>query len=324
MILAGNEGLKRTVGNMILKGREPHSVIITGEYGLGRKTAAKYMAAAMLCEHGSGEPCGKCRHCKKAIDGLHPDIINVTPNENGNYAVDDIRAVVSDAIVTPNEGRVKVYIVPDIDRSKITGEQVQNILLKLIEEPPDHTVMILTADSKDAFLQTILSRTVAFGVAPCSREECAQYLGTLGKYEYNDIANAVDSSGGNIGRCIDYLEKGMAYRSAQCAADIARALTGGDEYELLKAVNESDKTKGLLRETLVALSMIARDSAAIALGCEQTLGASYECARAMSARFGALRSEHIYNEVCSFIKKLDSNCSKALVINGLSARLSEV
>ena len=324
MILAGNDRLKGTIAAMIRKGRVPHSIMITADYGLGRRTAAKYIAAAMLCESGSGTPCGVCRHCRKVTDGLHPDVIMVTPNENGNYAVDDIRKVVSDAIVTPNEGRVKVYIIPDVDRSKITGEQVQNILLKLIEEPPDHTAVILTADSKDAFLQTILSRTVAFGVAPCTQDECAQYLGMSGKYRYGEIAQAVSASGGNIGRCIEYLEKGMAYLSAQAAVSIVDAMTQGDDYALLKAITACDSKKGLLRETLVTLSIITRDAAALSLGSSEVIGASRESAQKLSARFGAARCERLYRLICGYIKKTDQNCSKALVINGISAAIAQI
>ena len=323
MILAGNEQIKSLTAAMISKGREPHSLIITGEHGQGRKTAAKYIAAAMLCESGTGVPCESCRTCRMIKDGVHPDFMVLKANDNGNYPVDDIRAVVADAVVAPNEGRLKVYLIPDFDKSKVTGEQVQNILLKLIEEPPDHVVMILTADSREAFLQTILSRTVCLGVSPCSKEECISYIGSLEKYEYSDIAQAVDSLGGNIGSCIDFLEKGLIYNAVSKARQVAAALLSGSEYELLKTLTECDGAKGLLRMTLVQLCLIIRDSAVSSFGGE-LIGCASHTSQELSRKYGRARSEKLYRIISEHIARLDRSCSKLLVINSLCAELSAI
>ena len=322
-MLSGNEHIKRLIETMIVKGREPHSLIITGEHGQGRKTAAKYIAQALLCERQTGRPCGVCRTCRMIADGVHPDMIVASANENGNYPVDSIREIVSGAVIAPNEGRLKVYLIPDFDKSKITGEQVQNILLKLIEEPPDHVVIILTADSREAFLPTILSRAVSLSVTPCTKEECVSYLGTLGKYEYGDIAEAADALGGNIGLCIEYLERGAIYSAVQNAREIARALAASNTYGLLKILNDCDSKKGLLRQTLVLTSIIARDSALSRLGGEM-IGCSAQGAKELSVRYGSTRCERIYRILSEYIARLDRNCSKTLVINSLCAELSGI
>lgn len=123
--------------------------MIHGEKGLGKKTLARWIAAALLCERQTGEPCGICRTCRMIADGAHPDVMVAKANSNGNYIVDDsIRPIVAEAPVAPNEARMKVYIIPDLDLSVNTVIQVQNILLKVIEEPPEHTAIILTARGK--------------------------------------------------------------------------------------------------------------------------------------------------------------------------------
>lgn len=320
-MLAGNEHLKELTAALIQKGREPHSLIITGGHGQGRKTAARYISAALLCEEQTGRPCLRCLSCRKVINGTHTDVNFIKANDNGNYPVENIREIVSDAVVSPNEGRVKVYIIPDFDRSRITGEQAQNILLKLIEEPPDHVVIILTADSKEAFLSTIISRALCLSVTPCSEEECTSYIGSLEKYSYSEIAEAVKAIGGNIGKCLEYLERENIYYSVSYARDICRALIKNDEYELLKILNDCDSKKGLLRETLLLLADTARDSAAAAYGAK-AIGSDSEGAAALSARLGAARSQAMYEIICEYIKKIDSNCSKALVINALCGSLS--
>ena len=323
MLLAGNEHIKSLTAAMIKKGREPHSLMITGEHGQGRKTAAKYIASAMLCERGDGVPCESCRTCRMIRDGIHPDFMVLKANENGNYPVDDIREVVADAVVAPNEGRLKVYLIPDFDKSKITGEQVQNILLKLIEEPPDHVVMILTADSREAFLQTILSRTVCMSVSPCTKEECISYIGALEKYEYADIAQAADALGGNIGSCIEYLEKGSIYTAIENAREIAKSLLQGNEYDILKTLTECDSKKGQLRLTLVQLSLIARDSAVATLGGEQISCAKHTAAD-LGRKYGKSRCERLYRIFSEYITRLDRSVSKTLVINSLCAQIASL
>ena len=322
-MLSGNEHIKALTEAMIIKGREPHSLIITGEHRQGRKTAAKYIAAAMLCEKQTGRPCGVCRTCRMIRDNVHPDFMMAKANENGNYPVDSIREIVSDAVVSPNEGRVKIYLIPDFDKSKITGEQVQNILLKLIEEPPDHVVMILTADSREAFLQTILSRAVCMNVTPCTKEECVSYLGTLGKYEYTDIAEAANALGGNIGSCIEYLEKGSIYTAVQNAREITKAIAAGSEYEVLKVLNECDSKKGQLRDTLAVLSVVARDGAVAQLGTE-LISCDKQGAKSLSIKYGSGRCTKLYNIINEYIMRLDRNCSKTLVINSLCAGIARI
>ena len=323
MLLAGNEHIKSLIQAMIQKEREPHSLIITGEHGQGRKTAARYIAAAMLCESKTGVPCCGCRTCRMIADGIHPDVMTLKANDNGNYPVEDIREVVADAITAPNEGRLKVYIIPDFDKSKITGEQVQNILLKLIEEPPDHVVMILTADSREAFLPTILSRTVCMSVTPCTNEETIAYIGLLDKYEYGEIGNAVDALGGNIGVCIEYLEHGSIYSAIESARGIAVALLSRNEYGILKILTDCDSKKGLLRETLVQLSLIAHDSAVSQIGGEM-IGCDRTDAKLIGMNLGKHRCERLYALLGDYISRIDRNCSRNLVINSLTARMATI
>ena len=87
MIIYGNSEPRRLVSEMIKKKREPHSIMIHGEKGLGKKTLARWIAAALLCERQTGEPCGICRTCRMIADGAHPDVMVAKANSNGNYRV---------------------------------------------------------------------------------------------------------------------------------------------------------------------------------------------------------------------------------------------
>ena len=130
--------------------------------GKERDAAARNLAATLLCE-GENPPCGKCRDCRKALAGIHPDVIRVERQRDDKgkprreIYVDQIRAVTTDAVIAPNEAQRKVYILDDAD---CMNPQAQNALLKALEDPPGHACFILCTASADALLPTVRSRVV--------------------------------------------------------------------------------------------------------------------------------------------------------------------
>ena len=323
MKIYGNRHIIDLTAQMISKGREPHSLIIHGEKGLGKKALARYIASQLMCEEKRGVPCGKCRACRMIDHGAHPDLIFAKSNEKGNYFVDDIREqIVSDAVVMPNEGDIKVYVIPDFDLSVITSVQVQNILLKLIEEPPAHTAVILTARSKEIFLPTIISRCLSFAAVAVSDGESAEYL----QENFPDatavqIADAVRAGHGNIGRCREYLEQGEFFTAANEASKLARAYCTRNEYELLKVLSGLTK-KNELRQCVYLFSEIVRDAAVHSAGSEgELISCDPAAAKELSGLLTPAMGWQLYDLLCREIKKLDSNCNVSLTANDLCALL---
>ena len=318
----GNTRVLEQTAEMVRKGREPHSIIIHGEKGLGKKTFAKYIAAQLMCEEHTGTPCGHCRACTLIERGAHPDLIFVQANEKGNYFVDDIREqVIADAAVAPNEGDIKVYVIPDFDLSVQTSVQVQNILLKLIEEPPDHTALILTARSRETFLTTIISRCVSLSVAPVTMQESGEYLqNTYPDRDYSEIAEALEAGKGNIGRCRSYMEKEQFYYSADLARQLGKAYVTGKEYEMLKALAAADGKKPLLRESLYLFSELVRD-ACVHLAGGEAVGCDSAISDSISGRLTLSSGAQLYDTITKSVRMIDANCSLSLVCNSLCAQL---
>ncbi|NCC68580.1 MAG: hypothetical protein EOM14_10395, partial [Clostridia bacterium] len=106
-------------------GKLSHAYIIASPSEAERNAAALRLAAAMLCESEGERPCGVCRHCRKVMAGIHPDVITIDREENDKgqkkreIPVGRIRAVVSDAQVMPNEAAVKAYIIADADAMNV-------------------------------------------------------------------------------------------------------------------------------------------------------------------------------------------------------------
>ena len=121
---------------------------------------AMNIAKAAVCRAGSNLPCGSCPACLKVESGSHPDIRVISKGEGKakhEISVDQVRSVILDAAVLPNESERKVYIFRDGD---VMNEPAQNAALKLLEEPPAGVILILCASRPENFLQTVRSRCV--------------------------------------------------------------------------------------------------------------------------------------------------------------------
>ena len=164
-----------------------HAYLLIAEPEAGY-AAAQALARAMVCSapEGQARPCGRCRDCRKAEKGIHPDILTVErlTDDKGKprreIYVEQIRDIVADAVVVPNEAERKVYIIRFADSMNAAA---QNALLKILEEPPRFVSFILVAASPAALLETVRSRCVTLhrngedaAPTPQARELAEQYL----------------------------------------------------------------------------------------------------------------------------------------------------
>jgi len=150
-----NSRQKQKLRGQARENRLSHAWLILGGSEQSREELAAWLAAALLCGRGD-PPCGVCGDCVKLGKGIHPDLIRLEkPPDKANYTVKQLRELVQDAYVMPNEARRKVYLIPG-------GEDLtpacQNALLKTLEEPPARSAFILLAPNAAAMLDTVRSR----------------------------------------------------------------------------------------------------------------------------------------------------------------------
>lgn len=147
--------------------RLPHAVIFESRDSELARKAAVELAAAFLCESGGKRPCGVCRACRKVFDGIHPDVYNVeTTGGKQATGVGEIREMISDCYIKPNEGSGKVYFIFD----KMTAE-AQNALLKILEEPPQNVQFVITTEKSTLLLKTVLSRSTLFKIGDAGERD---------------------------------------------------------------------------------------------------------------------------------------------------------
>lgn len=152
-------------------GRVHHAYLFVGPAGTGRHDTAWAFAQALQCERPQEDACGSCLPCVKSSRRVHPDIRWVEPTEaRASIGIDQVRAIRSEVAYGPYEGKYTVYVLTPADR---IPPEAQNALLKLLEEPPPRTVIVLVAESPHALLPTVTSRVqpVRFRLVPADAIE---------------------------------------------------------------------------------------------------------------------------------------------------------
>ncbi len=227
-VVAGGDGAGMT-----------HAWLFTGPPGSGRSVAARAFAAALQCRDGG---CGHCDDCHQARGGTHPDVAVIVP-EGLHLLIDDAREVIERSSRAPTRGRWQVTLIEDADRME---ERTSNTLLKAVEEPPPHSVLLLCAPSVDDLLPTIRSRCRLVPLRTPAAAAVAQVLIRDG-IDPAMAAFAARASQGHIGRArrLATDEQARAERAHVLAlprslGTIAQALTAAKEL-VDAAKEESDK-----------------------------------------------------------------------------------
>ena len=157
------------------KGKMSHAYLFKGPSGVGKKMLARAFAAFINCTSPMGqEACGSCPSCKKFSSGNHPDL-QIIEAEGVGIKIAQIRKLQKDLTYPPFEAQTRVVILPDIHET-MRRPEVANSLLKTLEEPPPHTLLILTGDEAGGILPTILSRCQLVPLSPLSYHEVAGLL----------------------------------------------------------------------------------------------------------------------------------------------------
>lgn len=138
--------------------RLPHALLLCGPKGMGKRLFAQQMANSLLCERplASWQACGQCQSCHLFTVGNHPDVITIQPPETGKQIpIDAIRGLLEFCTLTTHYARYQVVI---IEPAEAMNRNAANSLLKLLEEPPAKTVLLLVSQQPLALLATIRSR----------------------------------------------------------------------------------------------------------------------------------------------------------------------
>ncbi|MGW4355382.1 DNA polymerase III subunit delta' [Nocardia sp. NPDC004582] len=244
-----------------------HSWLFTGPPGSGRSVAALCFAAALQCTDEGTPGCGRCHACTTTMAGTHGDVRRVVP-EGLSIGTKEMREIVQVASRRPSTGRWQVVVVEDADR---LTEAAGNVLLKVVEEPPERTVFLLCAPSVDPedISVTLRSRCRHVHLATPSVESIARVLRERDGLDAKVAGWAASVSGGHVGRArrlaTDDDARARRRRALALVAATARpaaAYTAADE--IVKSADDEAKLVSAERDEK------ERDALATALGAGGT------------------------------------------------------
>ncbi len=270
------------VKNLFRDGRCPHAVLIDGAGEKQRDALARMVSKAIVCSNRAEEPCCVCENCRKADENIHPDIITVTKPEDKKFFVKaDVKKVVSDAYLTPNDADKKVYILSEIQNMT---EESQNLLLKILEEPPHYTTFVLTSQSANAVIGTVLSRVVRLR------------MGKSNDAEYSD-------------------------KAAEVVKALSSAVSSSYEYDKIKATAPLDGNKKLTAEVLELFTAVLRDAIALKSGGSILLTDFENESTFLCEKNTVKKLLDMYDAVCGIYRTLPNNPNYTLLSAVLCARL---
>jgi DNA polymerase III subunit delta' len=192
----GNQRTTRALTRMLEQERIPQTLLLAGPQGVGKATLARRLAAALVGDadkierddlslpHNVSvmEEREKWPAERRAEDPLlfasQLDFVTFPPDGPlRQISIQQMRLLKDRARFRPQHGSRRVFLIDHLDRA---NEQAANSLLKTLEEPPDHLILVLTAENAQDLLPTIRSRAIQFHLGPLSPAEMASFVGPRG------------------------------------------------------------------------------------------------------------------------------------------------
>jgi DNA polymerase III subunit delta' len=227
-----------------------HAWLFTGPPGSGRSVAARAFAAALQCP-GGGD--GTCHECRTVLAGTHADVHVIVP-DGLSIGAQEARSLIRVAGRAPSGGRWQVIVVEDADRMT---ETAANAILKMIEEPPPRTVVMLCAPSlhPDDIPVTIRSRCRVIGLRTPTVDAIADVLVRRDGVDPALASWSAGAAGGHVGRARRLARDEDARLTRKAVLDVPLALVS-----LAACLDAADDLVGAAQEETDAATG-ARDAA---------------------------------------------------------------
>lgn len=352
--LYGHDAMRERLRRLLARDALPASILLEGTRGIGKQRLALWLAQLLECERPelASRPCGECMGCRCVLALQHPDVYwtfprprlrdsDNTPDDaledmreaardraehGGLYArpprsegiyLTTIQALVQRAAISPAFGRRKVLIIGDAERMVVQegSDQAANAFLKLLEEPPQDTTIVLTSSEPGALLPTIHSRAVALRCAPLAD---ADVLAFVRDPVVKARLDALELPRGDVER-VRVAEGApgtlLSVEAMQTArADARRILTAGaargaERYATALAQG-SASARGPFSDALGELAVLLRERAVTAL--------------ANGDRDTASRASRAIAAVCEAQARADGNVNPQLITAALLRALDGI
>jgi DNA polymerase-3 subunit delta' len=255
----------------LASGRVAGANLFVGPAHIGKTHVALRYAAALNCD-APEKPCGRCSHCTRIAAGVHPDVTVVEP-DGAHIRIAQIRAVQHDLALRPHEGHWRVTIITGMETAT---EEAQNALLKTLEDPPPHAVLILTAPDTGSVLPTIASRCRVLSFYPVPDDAVSAALVERGLADGERAGEIARLAAGRVGWALEAARKPAMVDQREAAIDSLLDLLHAGHAGRVSAADaytrKGDDQSGDLRALIGEWQAVWRDVMLVSAGCEDLIG----------------------------------------------------
>jgi DNA polymerase-3 subunit delta' len=321
----------RILTRLLDRGILPHALLFTGMEGVGKKTTAAAVVMACLCPANSGAVekgggpkapgaggCGRCAACRKVAADAHPDLRRLAPT-GGMIKIEPIRELCTFLSMKPFEARMRAVIIAD---AHALNPSAGNALLKMLEEPPPQTVMILTTAQAGDVMPTVVSRCRQIHFPPLARRDVAAILMRDHGQDPEAAERVAAAAAGSATRALALLDERVQRRRAWLMAQLAE-LPGQSPAALMALAEKLARERSEFAGDLDLIAAWLRDVAVARecpeqVVCREALASLTSAARRLpaeeiAAAVDALQETH---------RRLRANANPRLSLEALFFRLA--
>jgi DNA polymerase-3 subunit delta' len=310
----GQDRAREFLRAALARDRLPHALLFAGMDGIGKRCLALAFVARLQCEHDGEDACGECASCRQIGAGSHPDVqaVSVAPGKK-EIGIDRIRDLKRFMQLRPIRGKMKVAL---IDEAHLLTIPAQNALLKVLEEPPGRSLLLLVSSNPDALLATVRSRCQRLQFAPLPTDTVVEILTAVSDIDAESARELAVLAEGSPGRarmlqaCLDGVSR----------ADWRQRLAGLEQaryVRLARTANELSSPETQVATKLEMLLSDLRDEAVHGVSAE-TLDASPTSAVKLRS---LLRRADAVDAAWNLIRR--GNPNRQLLLEALLLRLAD-
>jgi DNA polymerase-3 subunit delta' len=365
--IIGQEAAIETVREAISQDRMAHALLLTGPAGVGKLALAQAIAQYVNClSPEAGDSCGRCSSCLKISKAVHPDLRYVLPiiskTEGGKryltedyfpqfrealvkdpyvsfgdwqrslggdnkqlfISVHEVRALKRGIYLKAFEARYKVVIVWNAELIRVEGA---NAFLKLLEEPPDRTLILMTCSDASQLLPTINSRCQRLALRRLPPDAISHYLQRVHGLDQAHAHELASISEGSLGNAKEFLTDSSQALSG-LYSEWLRAIYLGDYQKIQDQIEQVYKeSKEFQKLFLVVGVKKMRDSLLYQLGASQ-LALATEQEQAFQQNFSKLVDARKVERMTDLMEQarhhLAGNVSPQMTLMALSLRMHSI
>ena len=357
--VVGQEHVKGILARALERERLSHAYLFYGQPGIGKNAMGIALARGLFCEIEPAGGCGSCKSCMSLIKGEHPGFFPVLaaptkprqmsdnkyseiimertkrflqdPYRPVSYypelttmpliTIDQVRAMKKVVMLRTAGSHYRVFILPEAERM---NQESANSLLKLLEEPPQKTMLVLTSSFPGRLLKTIVSRCQQIRFDPLKEGEIEAALVELESADRSRAAFLAKMSGGSLQRALSFLDEEFGDRRKRAVQFLEASLSTRMDSRLsgiMDLIGLNDRS--VIMEVLQLMHIWMRDMLLLRTGnTEQLMNIdSVDELKRFSAKWPGIDLESGLSSVEGSIDYIQKNVYLQLVIFTLARKL---